>query len=122
MSETKHSPEPWVVVMEDDGRVGGIVSDEKIGPQSIAPEEPGEWETAEWTDPERAYWRRCIVETDSGYYPPRPADARRIVACVNALAGIPTEDLEALRPGDIALALGVLALGQLNAVMRGEEP
>jgi hypothetical protein len=29
----------------------------------------------------------------------RPADARRIVACVNALAGVPTEALENLESG-----------------------
>ena len=51
-----------------------------------------------------------------------PEGARRLWACFQACQGIPTEELEALRPGDIALALGVRALGQLNAVMRGEEP
>lgn len=35
------------------------------------------------------------------------ADARRIVACVNACAGIPTDDLE---HGDIAKALKIFAL------------
>ena len=29
------------------------------------------------------------------------ANARRIVACVNALAGIPTERLEQLKPGEV---------------------
>lgn len=33
------------------------------------------------------------------------ADARRIVACVNALAGISTERLEQLRPGELARLL-----------------
>jgi hypothetical protein len=87
MSETKHSPEPWGAFRLD---VSG-------------------------TDEFKAYTARCIDQgAPEDFYivmvekPDGPADvchvgngptsaenARRIVACVNALAGIPTEALEA---------------------------
>ena len=69
MSETKHSPEPWGISPAHSGDV--LEANEG-------------WKVAECWDPEAT--------------PGTSADnARRIVACVNALAGIPTEALEAGR-------------------------
>ena len=50
----------------------------------------------------------CIAMTYGHFgFDGSEADARRIVACVNACAGIPTDDLE---HGDIAKALKIFAL------------
>jgi hypothetical protein len=47
--------------------------------------------------------RNCVVET--------PEEARRIVACVNAMVGISTEALEQL-PGDIETFVATLKAGR----------
>lgn len=68
MSETKHSPEPWA-----------------CGPNPAG----GPWvEVVDATGEEVAGADKC-----GAFY--SEADARRIVACVNELAGISTEALEA---------------------------
>ena len=110
MSETNHSPEPWVIRLIDEWRDG-----EPVGPDvrtfgrwagqrivegiySAAPGMPAA--SGNFGDAEP------IIETDSGVYGPSEPDARRIVACVNACAGIPTEALEA---GALGKALDALA-------------
>jgi hypothetical protein len=72
MSETKHSPEPWRFENIPGRKGAGAVRD--VGDFVVA---------------------RTLPEA-------MPGDARRIVACVNACAGIPTEALEA---GALAEAL-----------------
>lgn len=47
----------------------------------------------------------CIIEDAVDYIAPSPDNTDRIVACVNALAGIPTERILQLEPGAIASAL-----------------
>jgi hypothetical protein len=66
MSETKHSPEPWWI----------------------------DWEATKETMVSAAAGNVAVVVSGEVSVGCRP-DARRIVACVNALAGIPTEALEA---------------------------
>jgi hypothetical protein len=65
-SETQHTPEPWKVY---DGRGGYIY----VGP--AVPDDP-------------------VVAVCHDYLADSAANARRIVACVNACAGIPTEELD----------------------------
>lgn len=67
----KHTPEPWII---------------PSGEHHI---------TSAANDEVRKYW--CITTRDTGrHYPPEVsnANARRIVACINACAGFSTEDLE----------------------------
>jgi hypothetical protein len=111
--ETKHSPEPWGAFRLD---VSG-------------------------TDEFKAYTARCIDQgAPEDFYivmvekPDGPADvchvgngptsaenARRIVACVNALAGIPTEALEA---GTLGMVLGEAheLIAEWNDHREHEEP
>lgn len=86
-AKTEHTPEPWRVelvnhALGDTGDYEGVVEirsgDAKRPMIEI------------WDDSDEA-----------------EANARRIVACVNACAGIPTDDLE---HGDIAKALKIFAL------------
>lgn len=79
---SEHSPEPWVLKLADRRREYGQEVEEIFSP------------SVRERGAEQATDRDPIVETDSGYYGPTEADARRIVACVNACAGIPTEALE----------------------------
>jgi hypothetical protein len=101
VSDTKHSPEPWGAFRLD---VSG-------------------------TDEFKAYTARCIDQgAPEDFYvvmvekPDGPADvchvgngptsaenARRIVACVNACAGIATEELETGALGDALSLLAMLA-------------
>jgi hypothetical protein len=111
--ETKHSPEPWGAFRLD---VSG-------------------------TDEFKAYTARCIdqgapedfyivmVEKPDGSAdvchvgngPTSAENARRIVACVNALAGIPTEALEA---GTLGMVLGEAheLIAEWNDHREHEEP
>lgn len=77
MSETKWSPEPW---RED---VDGGIEDAKGEPVAC-----GDDYAIDWT-----YWSI------------KPDNRRRVLACVNACAGIPTEALEA---GALGKALNAL--------------
>ena len=81
MSENKHTPEPWQV-FEDDPRA--IVTKENPMLSLLSVGEDG----------------LAIMYEE--------ADARRIVACVNACAGIDTELLEIIEDNDKTLA-GVIA-------------
>ena len=72
----KHTPGPWELVLSDGGRVLGIRTTALY---------PVEWDEDD-TQP------RKIVETDSGFYPPRLPDARLIAAAPDLL-----EALEGLR-------------------------
>jgi hypothetical protein len=76
MSETKHSPEPWRFENIPGRKGAGAVRD--VGDFVVA---------------------RTLPEA-------MPGDARRIVAAVNACAGLPTEALES---GVLALAIEALA-------------
>lgn len=84
--ETKHSPEPWTVTAEDPA--GGI--SDATGSQ-CAEAWPGCRHEPEDVNGE------CMAVQD--------ANARRIVAAVNACAGLPTSALE---EGALAKALEVL--------------
>jgi hypothetical protein len=88
-AETKHSPEPWVYW--DNGFDAGIVSEQDVAnahAKSVCPSIIFGGEPCEGR-----------VEADD-------PNVRRTIACVNALAGIPTEALEAGRLGE---ALDLLA-------------
>lgn len=77
MSEQKHTPEPWVI------------EGPNFGAWHIR-QNPKDWDGA-------GYLHICTVQAakKGTYYGDMfAANARRIVACVNALKGIPTEDLE----------------------------
>lgn len=88
MSENKHTPEPW--------RIGRLTHprDYESVRETVGPHE-------------------VVVDTDEGVYVlagcnynfPQDAlaNARRIVACVNACAGIPIDMLEAMPSGPAAL-------------------
>ena len=81
---TKHTPEPWSVDPNDQREISpaddmrfGIASACNVDPS----ETPGKW-----------------------FFGPRSqANARRIVACVNACAGLPTEVLERYKLGVIGV-------------------
>ncbi len=75
--------------------------------------EPWEWGDVEIDCPTDDFYSEAIkagpAEVPSLSNPERAeADARRIVACVNACAGIPTEDLEASVPGSLRMAVTAL--------------
>jgi hypothetical protein len=70
--ETKHSPEPWK--SDDDDSHGGIV-DASGNPVC-------------WGDDYAVDWR---------YFDDKSENRRRVLTCVNACAGIPTEALESER-------------------------
>ena len=80
MSETTWSPEPWLATSWD-------CNPAVIGPGG--------------TRDDLIAW--CTVGGQQA-----KADARRIVACVNACVGVDTAELEGLEPGDVASALGLL--------------
>jgi hypothetical protein len=69
---------------------------------------PEPWKVVPWNTPE------CLTDIEACEPGSVLAecvdapDARRIVACVNACAGVSTEELEGLKPGDVASALGRL--------------
>lgn len=84
--ETKHSPEPW--------RVCGEVPD--------AVEDCEGRFAAEG-------WARSGYQFEDEFEAACAANARRIVACVNALAGVPTEALEGGALGDLLRAARVVA-------------
>ena len=71
MGEDKHTKEPWDVEDIKFGVGYGING----------------------RDGDAVVWWASDLEPNNGI--PEGEDARRIVACVNACAGIPTEDLEA---------------------------
>jgi hypothetical protein len=93
MSETKHSPEPWRADVDDPSDILDASGAACASGWSF--DEPGGWFRQE----------------------PAEANARRIVACVNACAGIPTEEVEA---GVLALTVEALvALRTGNGPARG---
>ena len=77
MSETKHTPEPWEVVGKFSDRIYHAASDTVVA--------------------------QAWYPGGSDSYPAETmhANARRIVACVNACAGIPTGALEKLKTGEL---------------------
>jgi hypothetical protein len=90
VSETKHSPEPWSV-----GGMSGCEDGCYAADGSLCAEGwPGDTTNLDPGKDVNAFLAR------------QNANARRIVACVNACAGLPTEALEA---GALAKALGALA-------------
>ena len=72
MSETKHSPEPWVLGWQHEAEV------------QIWSDKPSVYVASAFGDHPKQRVNSDIME----------ANARRIVACVNACAGIPTGILE----------------------------
>lgn len=80
---SEHSKEPWRV-----GPGSWVVSDQGVNP-IVGADDP-------------LYGGGCLVAESVC-----EADGRRIVACVNACAGIPTEELEMLlRAGKVLTAHG----------------
>lgn len=89
--ETNHTPEPWHT--ESMTAYYAKIAARKGGDWAKgSAEEPCNQDRCAgiWADDRHAE----IVTTDSGVYGPSMPDARRIVACVNACAGISTEELE----------------------------
>ena len=84
MTQEAHTPEPWQV---------GPVNEEGIytGMRPIS-DMAGHWDDFAQV--------HCTV--DGKIDNEGEANARRIVACVNALAGIPIETIEALPEGELA--------------------
>jgi hypothetical protein len=96
VSESKHSPEPWAIIRgHETGRPMGLVA--------------GEEHVVCWGGISRS-------ASEVG-----DANARRIVAAVNACAGIPTEALEA---GALGKALDLLKFGSIDESdpCQGDEP
>lgn len=98
MSETKHSPEPWRRGEEHETMVEIETHADRLVARVVHPP---------FASSSRCqhFGRDPFCEMD--------ANARRIVACVNACAGIPTEALEARALGN---ALGAAMSGLLAAV------
>lgn len=81
MTQEAHTPEPWVVDGSLQIRAPDIFDDGTIAED----------------------WVVAQVDVGCGYPDCHDkANARRIVACVNALAGIPIETIEALPEGELA--------------------
>lgn len=87
MSENKHTPEPWRAFNNGEGVVGVGTDHSDVC----------------WTRIEEGGWLNSDRTIDTDY-----ENARRIVACVNACAGIDTELLEIIEDNDKTLA-GVIA-------------
>jgi len=88
-SRTKHTPEPWELDIREYGfriRMGSAVPYTGVyKPQHLIEWDPGVYYAPDY--PETDAENRQYLEAE--------ANARRIVACVNACEGIPTEALEA---------------------------
>lgn len=87
MSENKHTPEPWRAFNNGEGVVGVGTDHSDVC----------------WTRIEEGGWLDSDRTIDTDY-----ENARRIVACINACAGIDTELLEIIEDNDKTLA-GVIA-------------
>ena len=87
MSENKHTPEPWRAFNNGQGVVGVSTDRSDVC----------------WTRIADGSWLDSDKTIDADY-----ENARRIVACVNACAGIDTELLEIIEDNDKTLA-GVIA-------------
>ncbi len=87
MSENKHTPEPWRAFNNGQGVVGVSADRSDVC----------------WTRIEKGGWLDSDRTIDADY-----ENARRIVACINACAGIDTELLEIIADNDKTLA-GVIA-------------
>ncbi len=77
---SKHTPEPWAVPVANVFRVIAPHAPHNNKKSGMCP--PYEWAIA------------CDVDPESTNGPEAAANARRIVACVNALAGLTTEEIE----------------------------
>ena len=85
MAEQGHTPEPWEVIRATTGKNGD------------------QWITAMIPDPTRQLPNREeIMRTTIARVYVSLVDARRIVACVNALQGADIEKLEMAEPGRLA--------------------
>jgi hypothetical protein len=96
--DVKHSPEPWVAEVDAVLDAGGFVCAEGW---------PGDTQGM-WTDG----GEDGPVMNLKAYEAAEDANARRIVACVNALAGIPTAALE-----EGALAKALDEIGRFRLAM-----
>jgi hypothetical protein len=109
MSNTKsHTPEPWKIELNEGGfcEIGSISDYLGTGVFSGGESIAFVYQSA----PRFMVGRRDIAEFES--------NARRIVACVNALAGIETEALELVAQGSGNILAGVEKLKQENAALR----
>ena len=87
MNENKYTPEPWRAFNNGEGVVGVGTDHSDVC----------------WTRIEEGGWLNSDRTIDTDY-----ENARRIVACINACAGIDTELLEIIEDNDKTLA-GVIA-------------
>lgn len=81
---SEHTKEPWFVADWNDDNGGDLTTIE-----AREPEELFEGQSHIWPD---GIAKKKVADTSDGNNPPE--DARRIVACVNACAGLPTDYLE----------------------------
>lgn len=102
MADAKHTPEPWLLDITEHGfriRMGSTVPYTGI----YKPQHLIEWEPGVYYDPEYG-----PNDAENKQYLEAEANMRRIVACVNACAGIPTEALETGVVWEMVEALEVL--------------
>lgn len=92
----QHSPEPWTWSRVESGRPGRRLADK---PLHLLDCDDG-----------------CVLSAEQDYeQSPTEEDARRIVACVNALAGVPTTLLERLSDDSVLRLKRVSEICQYQA-------
>lgn len=90
---SEHTPEPWAVTDRNE------IGDRYIGPAHGHP-----------------YAAICVTGIPPFLGNEAEANARRIVACVNACAGVPTEELEEVAKGSIAITVDDVIQDAVTAI------